>query len=325
MVTRPGRQPTLKNSRISFVQKLADAAASAFFRLLPRLLKTLNHVFKRSRKLSEPRKVYPKEGSFRSGRILILLLIGLTLFGFFYSDLFKIDRVRVDWDRPDFYESRVDELLTQDFLGRNLWLTLPHYSQFREKLPPSVENFSVVRSFPKTIGVNLQTRHPLAVVSKASDDLKQASLSAIIKNDLLSEVVKNRRDNTADFLVDATGLVFAKSQASPSGLPRIIWNQDQNEPRLGTSLAGQILFNFTTRYQSLAAEQSLPPLLAIWTSGPQDLLVRSSRAYFLFSKDFAEKDSLGSLALILNKYSVEGKKLRKVDLRFHNPVVEFQQ
>lgn len=324
IVLMPALKSVFKKRTTNPLLKLAGAIAGSAGRVLQRFTKILNFIFKRRRRVPEPRRLYPKENFPWFWRLSFLFLPLLFLFGFFYSDLFKIDRVVVSWDRPDFYENRVEKLFAAELRGRNLWLTLPQYSKFKSKLPPSIETFSVSRTFPKTIKISLQTRRPLAVVSPITDDLRQASLSAIIKNDLLGEAAKNRRANAADFLVDEKGLVFAQSPASPSGLPQIILSPDKSGPRLGVSLAGEIPFNFLRNYLGMASEQNLPPLLAILTQGPQDLLVRTGGGnYFIFAKNFGQKDSLGALGLILNKYSVEGKKLRKVDLRFNNPVVEY--
>ena len=54
-------------------------------------------------------------------------------------------------------------------------------------------------------------------------------------------------------------------------------------------------------------------LMAKYENGP----------YVLLPVINSYSEIIDSLGLILNKYRIEGKNLKKVDLRFNNPVVEY--
>ena len=278
------------------------------------------------RKRSAPKTITNSHlGKKRSfGRLPKLLAFCLLFFAIAFTVLntsyFKIQNVETIWDREDFFEPTVSQFLENQFLQKNIFLLFPNQKFLKQNLPGSIKNISIQKSYPRSLKIYLKTRKPLLLISTLPKDLKTASASAIVKNDALGQ----NYNSSPSAWVDETGFLFNQKVSSLSSLTKALLN-DADLQALTPFISSKFFFQFFSQYHQQNLDEGLPELLSFTLTGDGEIISRlGNGAYLILPKEGDLGDLISSLKLILNKYAIEGKNLKRVDLRFKNPVVEFK-
>lgn len=241
--------------------------------------------------------------------LLILLIISVPAVWFSRSNLFKVSRVNIFWDESKFTTPEIEEKI-KNLLNNQLIFfvsqkkVLSGVGEF-----PVIQGIRISKSYPSTLTINLVTHKPALALISLAPGQDAASSSA------------------QPYLVDSEGRVFWKDTADLSkNLPKLLFF-DVPIPLIGQSVDspdGRAALKFFSHYRELESTDGFPVIESLSASSSGPLTAKLSNGILVF---LPAVDSYGALAdslhLILNKYKIEGKHLKKVDLRFKNPVVEY--
>ncbi len=254
--------------------------------------------------------------------IFFLMIIGLIYYlteSFRRSDIFKIDNVNCSTPILGSYDQShwCDELKSAVIHRRLTEIDTNRLEAVLKKNQLGIFRIKSKKILPSTFGAEIFGRIPLAVcrVIRAARDTQSVAQTATE-----SAAAFPATGVTTDFLVDKNGLVFAESLNAP-GLPIFTIRGEDNIKIGKTFSSGLIAFyiqalsafreaNFEITAIEEASAAAVPFLLR---NGPRILLDR----------DKSLSEQVSSLQLIMDKYKIEGKRLRTVDLRFVKPVVVY--
>ncbi|HUS51988.1 MAG TPA: hypothetical protein VMX77_00815 [Candidatus Bathyarchaeia archaeon] len=165
---------------------------------------------------------------------------------------------------------------------------------------PDIEKATISKVFPDQIKMVVKLRKPVAAIAY-QEDFKQETATF-----------------SAEFLiVDEKGIIFQKT-GSPLGLPVILTDY------LERGDLGQ-----KVDYHPVCQSVDLVILLSKLGLKPESVRVSGQEIQLQFEGDLevffsSEKEAsvqVGSLQLILSRTKIEGKRLKRVDLRFDKPVI----
>jgi len=154
---------------------------------------------------------------------------------------------------------------------------------------PVIERAVIEKKFPKSIIISITERTPLAIIS-----------------------AKN-----GNFVVDKNGQVFCEAGESLI-LPKVVFEDNLS---IGDFVNAEKIMARISLLSALKEKNIPVSEVSVVESSISALIKNGPSAIFEIDADFIELVSL--LKQILLKYKIEGKDLRKVDLRFQNPVVSF--
>lgn len=200
--------------------------------------------------------------------------------------------------------------LQERVVGRNfLFLGLDSIKKSFTAEFPEFDSLKLWRDWLSlTIKSQVKERVPLALLI-SSPSLTEATPSAEV---LLS----------ADaVLVDREGFLFRRFSALPGRLPFFYFGEKGvlGESRQLTSPFWRFSLEFLAGLEALGVE---PISLERLTAGSIDVWTNNGLTVSFLSEGSA-KEKLTILQLLLEKYRIEGKRLKKIDLRFDEPVVTY--
>lgn len=253
--------------------------------------------------------------------------------------------VQIVWDNPQFEEEALNLEIKNELYGQNIFFArIKNANSLKEKFP-AVENFDLSKQFPAVVSLKIITRRPIiAVINDFMTDprlssLRQASDSSVLKTNF-SAVWQDTQSLSASpsaYLLDKTGIVFKEAALRQfKSLPRLFLLsgvdsllpfgklKSRNDPDFFSSVLS--LFSGLVSKTAVTGGQPDLPLTVeyILYRATGDLAIKFSAGFYAFLPE--ERDyqrTLEILNLIVGKYSTEGKNLKKIDLRFKNPVVEY--
>lgn len=200
--------------------------------------------------------------------------------------------------------------LQSELLNRNFFFL--DFAGARRRFGADYPEFSYLflqRDFPSVVKARVEERKPLAFVVRPLMLGPEATPSAE------SLVARGA------YLIDEGGYLFRRASSWPTSLPYLY---DNGEGELGqkpqlTGAFWRFSLKMLTGLKKLglevvAAEQDAKGLVRLSTD--------EGLAIYLSSAQEVERQ-LAVLQLIVEKYKIEGKRLREIDLRFKEPVVEY--
>lgn len=254
----------------------------------------------------------------------LVILVPILLFLVFNSAVFKVKDVNISWDNPDLSVSAMDEVYKSVVLGKNIFLVSKQSLLKVTVDQPSVFNISLSKKYPSGLLINVKSREPFAEGIWINPE-KEASISSLISRDFFGSAARQASSSGEAYLLDKDGLVFWKNFKSVTGLPKLFLI-DGSKPVLGETVSGtQNKAGFMFLTDLLPRETAVGfPGLSFMVSGKDQLFAKFDGGPYVFLPQLnSYNELLDSLKLILDKYRIEGKSLKKVDLRFNNPVVEY--
>ena len=174
------------------------------------------------------------------------------------------------------------------FLGQRIFLLKQQAiaSEIRQKFLP-VGGVSVKRKYPQTVLVQISERKPIAKVSQLSG---------------------------REFLVDEEGVIFSEVTPETKDLKKVSLELGL-ELTLGQTLGEDIAF------LTLLDD---PQIKSIKYIGQEGIEVQAEEdLIILFSRQKNLEAQARSLQMIVQKYKIEGKDLKQVDLRYEQSVVRY--
>lgn len=227
-------------------------------------------------------------------RVLVVGLIFAALAGGYYiifkSDFLIIKTVNCSVkdktslaDEKRWCETAERLLQGQKMLFFNSTTTV---GQIKNRFLP-VGEVIVEKKYPRTVVVTFGERKPIAKVANPGG---------------------------AFYLVDKEAVIFAQADSETSSLSEVILDLGV-EPSLGSTIASDIL-------ELVRLEE--PKVLQIKYIGANSIEVKSGEVpLILFSRQKDISQQIRSLQIVSQKYKIEGKELKKIDLRFDKTVVEY--
>ncbi len=254
----------------------------------------------------------------------LILVVPVVLFLAFNSSIFKVKKVDISWNDPNFTVSSVDAVYRSGTLSKNIFLVSGQSLLKMAKDAPVVSDVSLSKKYPSGLLIAVKTREPFAEGLWFNPE-NEASTSSLIARDFFGSITRQASRSAESYLLDKDGLVFWKNSKPWPGFP-VFFFVDGSTPVLGEKVsgnqnkAGLVFVNDLLGKENASA---FPKLLFIVSDREQLLAKFDGGPYVFLPQQSSYIDLLDSLKLILDKYHIEGKVLKKVDLRFNNPVVEY--
>lgn len=223
--------------------------------------------------------------------------------------------MEVQFSGSRFFEEEIRKTSFESFLGHSLlFLNVQKFKRETAKKFVAIEGLEVNKDLPSGVTVLVSEREPVASLVALTEPV-EASLSAFV-----SELARQAPSAGGEgFLVDKEGLVFTRGRSE--GVPLIILEAHSGEAAQGRIIEG-------------TAKKLLSFLLSLSFREIKPLVLSTHRGDFLFilpehivvlgTAEKTAEDQAEILKIVLEKYRIEGKRLLKIDLRFKNPVVEFE-
>lgn len=237
--------------------------------------------------------------------LVVFLLLSSRLRFFEVKTVVCDDGRRASGESPYWCPFLQSELLNRSFF-------FPGFAGVQRRFGANYPEFSrltLQRSFPSMVKAHVKVREPLAFVVRPRMLVFESTPSA--------ESLIER----GAYLIDEEGYLFRRVSPLPASLPYLY---DNREDGLGqkSQLTGAF-WRFSLRMLAglqklglkvVTAEQNEKGLVKLFTD--------EGLAIYLSSAQEVERQ-LAVLQLIIEKYKIEGKRLREIDLRFKEPVVGY--
>lgn len=232
--------------------------------------------------------------------IFFLSLVAAIFFFSFRSDFFTIKRVTCFVGETACPGDYWVNLLSFS-LGRNIFLANSQaISQAMKDAFPDINEVRIKRMFPDQLALTVQLR-------KAATAINQQNLA---KEELATA-------SAEFFIADEEGFIF-KKQASSLDLPIILANSFE-ELKVGQKISHQALLQSITLVSLLVKLDLKPEFVSLAKEGIVFWLRDGPEVFF--SEEKKATTQVGSLQLIFSRAKIEGKSLKRVDLRFDKPVI----
>lgn len=201
--------------------------------------------------------------------------------------------------------ARVRDLATKKSDGQNFFL-LSSTNLQKELLAnfPTLRGITVRKIFPHKLLLEVEQRTPLAIVEyfKTQEVLGQVSL------------VKT------SFLIDREGICFALAQDAGEKL-MIIEVNTEDPPMVGERASLEVLAALEV---TNGLREDFPDLVGVRVTKEESIeVVLTGDITVIFSSKKTIAPQLATLRKVWGKYKMENRALRKVDLRYANPIVSF--
>jgi len=257
----------------------------------------LKKLLKRKRGLKSPKTILKKYKIILGIIIPLTLLITGVLFA--YNTLnqkgyMKIDSVEVTGTEKYVNENDLRKLAEENAYGKNIFLYSTYELQkvLQENFL-GAKNITISKILPNKIKIDVSERVPLAVVLSISD--------------------KNL------YLIDGEGYVLGQVSEAFTGLPRV---QYEGKVPVGSFLQKDIV-PITLEILGLAEKDEL--LVSSMSFYPQyTRLDLNLGTILLISNEKSKENSIKSASYLIKKLSLEGKKVRKIDLRYDKVIVSYE-
>ncbi len=224
---------------------------------------------------------------------LVLLGVGLLVGGFylvFKSDFFIIKKVNCQVkDKTSVAdEKRWCEQAKRSAIGQRIFLLKEQAiaGEIRKKFLP-VGDVVFKKKYSQTVVVQISERKPIAKIS---------------------------RPGGLEFLVDKEGVIYSEVQPEWQGLKTVVLELG-SELALGQTIDANIVLLILLE-EPWVSSVKFAGQTGIEVKGDEELTIFFSR-----EKDLAGQ--IRSLQTVLQKYKIEGKSLKQVDLRYEQPVVRY--
>lgn len=231
------------------------------------------------------------------GKITLGLLLVTLALSFFHLPekihLFDIKDIRIVGTKAFVNEIDVRELAESRALGQNLIffdgdaLRLVILDTFQ-----GAESVVIKKKLPSTVVVEVYERVPLAVVYNDTSNEK--------------------------FLVDDAGYVLGIVDASRTNLPEIKYNSDI---MIGRFLDQKLVPVYLSILGILDGEKISVSSVSIYGSNMHVYVNKAVEVIFDMGKNVKEESSV--LSTLLKQLSAEGKKAKRIDLRYDKVVVSY--
>lgn len=218
-----------------------------------------------------------------------LVIISFSLYLFFASGIFKVQEVKISFEE----NKRIDRTALEDKLRgqvQGLGIIFLDTKEVEEKLKETFLPLEAIRfkkKLPNRLEVQIKEREPL--------------LKVIIGG--------------SEYLVDKSGLLFSESIGSEK-LPSITLEDQLN---LGDFIDSKEVTFILQILMSLNPES----VQSVSLQGGDVIKLRYEETDIFLSILKDAREQLDTLGLIQESYRIRGRRLKRIDLRFKRPVIEY--
>lgn len=226
--------------------------------------------------------------------LLFFPLLALFLYLIFASSFFRVQKLQiaVQGKTPEVSLSpeEVRKMVEGEILGRNIfWFKGGKIERKLKSRYLTIEEIVWERNLPHTVEMKIHLRRPLALLEGKEG---------------------------GSFLVDKDGLLFYSREKSSLPLIKI-----PKPLSLGERIGGEKINLFLSALWALRSQEVEVTDIRL----KEDYLVLKVKdgPQVLLSKNWKEKEEVEKLTRILRNFTVQGRSLSLVDLRFERPVVRY--
>ena len=234
--------------------------------------------------------------------LFLFLLGGSVVFGYVKYKPFRVTRVDVLGEGRFVNLEDVRKIAETNVLGKDIIVV--NTAGVVEAIAHNylaAKSVKVTKSYPRTIKVTVTERVPIALLLA-----KDASLLA--------------KESTSYYFVDAEGFVLGPADKTTTNLPIISYGQ---KVYVGKFLEEYAISYYFELLHALDENSILVSTISAFPKYVQFYTRDSVEALFTVAQ--SPKSQAKILARMLESFKTEGKKPRKIDLRFDKVIVEFNQ
>ncbi|HAZ29873.1 TPA: hypothetical protein DCY43_04010 [candidate division WWE3 bacterium] len=234
--------------------------------------------------------------------LFLFLLGGSVVFGYVKYKPFRVTRVDVLGEGRFVNLEDVRKIAETNVLGKDIIVV--NTAGVVEAIAHNylaAKSVKVTKSYPRTIQVTVTERVPIALLLA-----KDASLLA--------------KESTSYYFVDAEGFVLGPADKTTTNLPIISYGQ---KVYVGKFLEENAISYYFELLHALDENSILVSTISAFPKYVQFYTGDSVEALFTVAQ--SPKSQAKILARMLESFKTEGKKPRKIDLRFDKVIVEFNQ
>jgi len=234
--------------------------------------------------------------------LFLFLLGGSVVFGYVKYKPFRVTRVDVLGEGRFVNLEDVRKIAETNVLGKDIIVV--NTAGVVEAIAHNylaAKSVKVTKSYPRTIQVTVTERVPIALLLA-----KDASLLA--------------KESTSYYFVDAEGFVLGPADKTTTNLPIISYGQ---KVYVGKFLEENAISYYFELLHALDENSILVSIISAFPKYVQFYTRDSVEALFTVAQ--SPKSQAKILARMLESFKTEGKKPRKIDLRFDKVIVEFNQ
>ena len=234
--------------------------------------------------------------------LFLFLLGGSVVFGYVKYKPFRVTRVDVLGEGRFVNLEDVRKIAETNVLGKDIIVV--NTAGVVEAIAHNylaAKSVKVTKSYPRTIQVTVTERVPIALLLA-----KDASLLA--------------KESTSYYFVDAEGFVLGPADKTTTNLPIISYGQ---KVYVGKFLEENAISYYFELLHALDENSILVSTISAFPKYVQFYTRDSVEALFTVAQ--SPKSQAKILARMLESFKTEGKKPRKIDLRFDKVIVEFNQ
>ena len=241
--------------------------------------------------------------------LFLFLLGGSVVFGYVKYKPFRVTRVDVLGEGRFVNLEDVRKIAETNVLGKDIIVV--NTAGVVEAIAHNylaAKSVKVTKSYPRTIQVTVTERVPIALLLTKDALLltKDASLLA--------------KESTSYYFVDAEGFVLGPADKTTTNLPIISYGQ---KVYVGKFLEENAISYYFELLHALDENSILVSTISAFPKYVQFYTGDSVEALFTVAQ--SPKSQAKILARMLESFKTEGKKPRKIDLRFDKVIVEFNQ
>lgn len=243
-------------------------------------------------------------------KILGLLLLLALIYVFLRSDFWRVKEVKCRFNQLD-CNQEIAEQITELSLGKNL-LFFPRQTTMKKikEILIQVDTVSIKKIIPNKILFELSSRKPVVALAVELSPESESTVSAKPQFSLTGVY----------YLTDQQGVVVKKMEESQN-LPLILFKSD---PQFKTG--EKITQEEVRRVIEIIVEMKLrllqPKVSRIIS--PREIEIWLENETLVILNGQKEIDvQLDSLQFIYSRSKIEGKQIKKIDLRFDKPVVVY--
>ena len=234
--------------------------------------------------------------------LFLFLLGGSVVFGYVKYKPFRVTRVDVLGEGRFVNLEDVRKIAETNVLGKDIIVV--NTAGVVEAIAHNylaAKSVKVTKSYPRTIKVTVTERVPIALL-------------------LTKDALLLAKESTSYYFVDAEGFVLGPADKTTTNLPIISYGQ---KVYVGKFLEENAISYYFELLHALDENSILVSTISAFPKYVQFYTRDSVEALFTVAQ--SPKSQAKILARMLESFKTEGKKTKKIDLRFDKVIVEFNQ
>lgn len=253
----------------------------------------LNKLIQRKRSITTPKIILRKHHGLAKKIFVTVVLISLlayAIYKFKPLDYFKISLVEINGALKFVNEKDIKTLAEKNSLNQSIFLINTNYlSEVLKKNFLGAKNIDIEKKYPDKLKIIVEERTPLAVVYTDKEDY---------------------------YLIDSDGYVLGIVDKRFSDLPKIKY---EGEVSVGSFLEKEMIPVSVEILKFAEKEELKVSSISFYPKYTKVYVGTGAEIYIGYDKD--REQSMKTVGSLIKKLSVEGKIVKKIDLRYDKVIV----